>query len=322
MSRVNCFMKRLNRLLPLVPLSIVLLCALTVNAQESTTPQVTANDVITMKQAGLSDDLVIAKIKASNKPANLSTDELISLKKQNISDAVIKALMDPNSAPAPASGAAIANRLLNVNPSGATPEVGSPALGNPDDPMTPHDSGIYILSADTSGKEHMVPLERAAYQGTKTGGLFTSALTYGAVKAKTKAILPGSAASIRAQQGKPVFYFYFEDKAAGLGRGGLFAGGNISNPNQFALLKLNVEKHNRSTEIGAFSMWGASSGSQEKSMIAFKAERLAAGLYKVEINNELAPGEYCFVATSSVAGAYGAGATFAHDLFDFGVDAR
>jgi hypothetical protein len=129
-----------------------------------------------------------------------------------------------------------------------------------------------------------------------------------------------NAAVIRTRQGNPVFYFYFEDKEAGLGRGGFFAGGIVSNPNQFALLKLNVDKHNRSTEIGAFSMWGTSSGSQEKSMIAFKAERLAPGLYKVEISNELVPGEYCFVATSNVAGAYGAGATFAHDLFDFGVD--
>jgi hypothetical protein len=306
----------------LFPLLILLSFVGTSNAQEPTAQQVTANDVIAMKQAGLSDDLVIAKIKATNKPANLSTDELINLKKQNISDAVVKVLMDPSETPAPTTGAALANRLLNVNPSGATPEAGSPALGNPDDPMTPHDSGIYILSADSSGKARMIMLERAAYQGTKTGGMFASAMTYGAVKAKTKAILPGATASIRTQQSKPVFYFYFEDKAAGLGRGGFFAGGSISNPNQFALLKLKAEKHNRSTEIGAFSMWGASTGSQEKSITAFKAERLAPGLYKVDVNNELGPGEYCFVATSSVAGAYGAGATFAHDLFDFGVDQK
>jgi hypothetical protein len=304
-----------------VALFFVIVCSIATNAQESPVQPVTINDVIAMKQAGLSDDLVIAKIKASNKPANLSTDDLIALKKQNISDAVIKTLMDPSAAPTQAlTSAQIANRLLNVNPSGATPASGDSTLSNPDDPMTPHDSGIWILSTNSSGKSHMTMLERAAYQGTKTGGFFTSAITYGAVKAKTKAILPGNAASIRTSQGKPVFYFYFEDKEAGLGRGGFFAGGNISNPNQFALLKLNVEKHDRSTEIGAFSMWGASSGSQEKSMVAFKADRLAPGLYKVETNNDLAPGEYCFVATSSVAGAYGSGATFAHDLFDFGVD--
>lgn len=304
----------------------ILFCTSLVGAQQPQPPaqRVMASDVIAMKQAGLSDDLVIAKIKQNNNPMNLSTDDLISLKKQNISDAVIRALMDPGSAApgAGASGAAIANRVLNVNPSGATPEVGSSAVGNPNDPMTAHDSGIYIYSTDSAGKSHMVMLERAAYQGTKTGGMFTSALTYGAVKAKTKAVLPGRAASIRAAQGKDVFYFYFEDKAAGLGRAGFFAGGVISNPNQFALLKLNADKHNRSTEIGAFSMWGSSSGSQVKSMVPFKSEKLAPGLYKVGVDKDLVPGEYCFVATSSVAGAYGSGATFANDLFDFGVDAK
>jgi hypothetical protein len=307
-------------------LCAILSCACLAGAQQpqSSTQQVTASDVIAMKQAGLSDDLVIARIKRNNNPVDLSTDDLINLKKQNISDAVIKALMNPGtaepSAGAPAS--AIANRVLNVNPSGATPEVGSSAAGNPNDPMTAHDSGIYIYSTDSAGKPHMVMLERAAYQGTKTGGMFASAFTYGAVKAKTKAVLPGPAASIRAAQGKKVFYFYFEDKAAGLGRAGFFAGGAISNPNQFALLKLNADKHNRSTEIGAFSMWGASSGSQVKSMVAFKSEKLAPGLYKVEADKDLVPGEYCFVAASSVAGAYGSGATFANDLFDFGVDAK
>lgn len=188
--------------------------------------------------------------------------------------------------------------------------------------MTPHDSGIYVYSVDPVGKPHMTMLERAAYQGTKTGGAFASALTYGAVKAKTKAILPGRTASIRSGDSQPVFYFYFEDKAAGLGRGGLFAGGTVSNPNQFTLLKLSVDKHNRSTEIGAFSMWGASSGSQEKSMIFFKAARLAPGLYKVQPDTALKQGEYCFVASFSGAGAYGSGATFANDIFDFGIDGK
>jgi hypothetical protein len=57
-------------------------------------------------------------------------------------------------------------------------------------------------------------------------------------------------------------------------------------------------------------------------MVTFKSEKLAPGLYKVEADKQLPPGEYCFVATSSVAGAYGSGATFANDLFDFGVDPK
>jgi hypothetical protein len=304
-----------------IALAFILFCTLAAISQETPAPSVTLDDVIAMKQAGIADDLAITKIKQSNQPLSLTTGDLIYLKKQNVSDMVIKALMDPNTIVAPDTSA-VTNRLLNVNPSGATPTMGNSVVGNPDDPMTPHDSGIYIYNTDASAKPHLLMLERAAYQGTKTGGLFSSALTYGAVKAKTKAILPGRNATIRTSQGRPVFYFYFTDKTAGLGRGGLFAGGEVSNPNQFALLKLNIDKHNRSTEIGSFSMWGASSGSQEKSIVGFKADRLAPGLYKVQIDSELVVGEYCFVATTSAVGAYGAGATFAHDLFDFGVDVR
>ena len=54
-------------------------------------------------------------------------------------------------------------------------------------------------------------------------------------------------------------------------------------------------------------------------MITFKSERLRSGLYKVTMNEPLAPGEYCFLASLGALGAYGAGAAGAADLFDFGV---
>lgn len=276
-----------------------------------------------MKQAGLSDDIVIARIHQHNKPIDLSTDDMIGLKKEKVSDAVIRALIDPQAQPAPATPIVVQNpalaSMLNVNPSGATPGVGQTGVGDPNDPLTPHDSGIYLYAKDHSGNAKMTMLERTAYQGAKTGGVFASAMTYGIAKMKTKAVIPGKKAVFRVADGKPVFYFYFDDKAAGLGRG-VFSGSNVSNPNQFALLRLNIEKNARTTEIGQFSMWGGSSGSNEKSMVAFKSERIGSGLYKIEIASELPAGEYCFVASSGMASAYGAGTTTAHDLFDFGVD--
>jgi hypothetical protein len=291
-------------------------------------PQVSVSDVIAMKQAGLSDDIVIAKIQQHNVPSDLSTDELIGLKKEKVSDAVIRALITP-SAQSPAGTTSpttivVQNpglaALTNNNPSGATPGAGQVAIGDPNDPHTPHDSGIYLYTKDRAGNSKMVMLERAAYQGAKTGGMFASAMTYGAVKMKSKAIIPGSKASFRVTDSRPIFYFYFDDKAAGLGHSS-FLGSNITNPNQFALLSLKVEKNSRTTEIGQFSMWGGSSGSDEKSLIAFKSERIGPGLYKVEISSDLKPGEYCFASSSSgVVSAYGAGAATAHDLFDFGVD--
>jgi hypothetical protein len=152
--------------------------------------------------------------------------------------------------------------------------------------------------------------------------MFTSALTYGIAKAKSKAIIPGRSASIRVGDPLPVFYFYFDDKAAGLGGNSYFNAMNISDPSQFALVRLTVQKNSRQAEIGEFSMWGASSGNNQKDMVLFKSERIKPGLYKVAIDAPMKSGEYCFmtapIATSSYAGI--AGTTSGANLFDFGID--
>src|SRR5258708_16133793 len=91
---------------------------------------------------------------------------------------------------------------------------------------------------------------------------------------------PGRAASIRVGDPEPIFYFYFDEKAAGLGGNSYFNAMNISNPNQFALVHLAVQKNSRQAEIGEFSMWGATSGNNQKDIVLFRSERLKAGLYK------------------------------------------
>ena len=289
----------------------------------------TVDGVIAMGQAGLSEDVIVARLRKEDKAFDLSTDDMIRLKKANLSDAVIKVMMDPKAevkppaqatppvhAPAPV---VVQTQLVPgvINPSGATPAVGSAASGELNDPMVPHDSGIYLFTRDVNGAPKMMVLERAAYQGAKTGtvGLM---LTGGLKKAKTRAVIAGPRASIRTDA-SPVFYFYFDDKAAGLGKS-YFGIANVSNPNQFALLKLDVSKSDRETVIMEVNAFGASSGSNEKSMIGFKSERIRAGLYKVTLNNPLLPGEYCFLASAGALGAYGAGAAGAADIFDFGVN--
>ncbi|MGH9696240.1 MAG: hypothetical protein ACRD5Z_18975, partial [Bryobacteraceae bacterium] len=160
-------------------------------------------------------------------------------------------------------------------------------------------------------------------QGSKTGGMLTSAMTYGIKKTKTKAVIPGPRASIRVSDAAPVFYFYFEDKQAGLGKT-YFGVSSLSNPNQFVLLKLEVKKSDRETVIGQYSALGMSSGSDANAMIPFKSERIRVGLYKVSVDS-IKPGEYCFLASggggvpTGIMGAYGAAATNTADIFDFGV---
>jgi hypothetical protein len=150
--------------------------------------------------------------------------------------------------------------------------------------------------------------------------MFATAMTYGIKKAKMKAVIPGQHASIRTPDSRPTFYFYFEDKGAGLGKSTF--GSSASNPSQFALVRLEITRSSRETTIGQFGAFGASTGTDEKSMITFKSEKLRAGLYKVEPNQPLEPGEYCFLASTANIGAFGAGAAGAAQIFDFGVSSE
>lgn len=145
-------------------------------------------------------------------------------------------------------------------------------------------------------------------------------MTYGIVKAKTKAAINGPHADIRVNETSPVFYFYFDDKQAGLGKT-YFGVGNLSNPNQFSLLKLEVTKTSRESTVGSFSALRSSSGADTKAMIQFRSERIRPGLYKVVVE-DLKTGEYCFVASSNmgVQTPYSAGASVTTDIFDFGAD--
>jgi hypothetical protein len=326
----------MNKMSPFLCIALVLALVFSVAAQSSpankTTKQqaLTVDGVIAMVQAGLSDDVIVARLRKEEKPFDLSPDDMIRLKKAKVSDTIVEVMLDPKAEPKTPAAAAppVANvsmsgasAITGIQPSGATPIAGNAPAGDLNDPMVPHDSGIYLFTKDRAGKPQMIVLERASIQGAKSGGFFTSAVTYGAVKAKTKAEIPGPHATIRAAELSPVFYFYFDDKQAGLGKS-YFGMNSVSNPNQFVLLKLDVKKSHRETIIGKYSAWGSSSGTDSGASMPFKAERVRTGLYKVSVD-PLPQGEYCFYASSggtTAAGPMAMTTVNGTDIFDFGVD--
>jgi hypothetical protein len=262
----------------------------------------TNESVIKMVKAGLGEAVILPAISTQSSNFSVATDDLIALKTAGVGDSVIAAMI--------AKSGDAAQR---------------PAASTQDEPITdetrnllaPHDSGIYLYTTKRDGRPEMIMLERAAYQGAKTGGLLASSITYGIKKAKTKAIIPGARATIRVTDDRPVFYFYFDGKATGLGRTS-FGVANLSNPNQFALVKLDVEKSTRETVVGSYNAWGSTAGTDPKSIISFKSERMRPGLYRVEVSERLLPGEYCFLASGVVVSTYGVAQTHTIDMFDFG----
>lgn len=271
----------------------------------------TNDTVLKMVKAGVSEEVIVGMVKSQPAKYNLTPGDVIALKSSGVPDRVVLAMQEKN------VGVGV-TPTVSAHPSGATPAAGTVPAGNPDDPLAPHDSGVYLYAKDRTGEYKLVILEQAAYQGSKTGGMFTYALTAGLKKAKMKAVIPGTHASIRTPESQPVFYFYFEDKAAGLGKGA-FGVGSVSNPNQFALVKLTVTKSSRETIVGEIGAFGASSGTHEKSIVTFRSERLRTGLYKVVPTGPMEAGEYCFLVSQMNVGTLGAGASGAAQIFDFAV---
>ena len=74
--------------------------------------------MVKLKQAGLSDDIVLSQIKNSGAIYNLTTDQIISLTQAGVSGPVIKALISGNGSTAASTAPVI---------TAATPQLPRPA---------------------------------------------------------------------------------------------------------------------------------------------------------------------------------------------------
>lgn len=244
--------------------------------------------VVSLTDAHLGDDLIIDKIRSSSCTFDLSIDAILSLKKAGVADAVVQAMMK------------VSTSANNVTATMAT--------ANPNNPRAPHDAGIYNYDTKTMT---MLQLEPTVYSGTKTGGVFKSAMTYGIASAKMKATIRNPHAGVRVAANSE-FYFYFEQASAGLsnsaGVGAYFTG--ATSPNEFVLLRMDSKKNDREVVLASFNAYHMSTGTQAKDTVDFTTTKIAPGVYKVVVP-AMAPGEYCFF--------YGT-TTEQHKLFDFGVN--
>ena len=94
----------------------------------------TVDSVVAMVEAGLSDDLIITRLRKESQAFDLSADDLIRLKKAKVSDAVLKVMLDPKAeiSPAPAPQPAPVEHSAD-SPSPAT-QPGPPSPSAPEPP--------------------------------------------------------------------------------------------------------------------------------------------------------------------------------------------
>jgi hypothetical protein len=272
-----------------------LACVLFASLARSQEPgkRFTNQDVIEMAKLGLADDVIIAKIRsvsgngAEAAVFDTSVDALKVLKAANISDAVIKAMINPMPPPAPVV-AATAPMTLDAN-------------------LPPPEVGVYWKNG-----ANFTLIQGRALDQTKVGGKAGSYFTDGMRNQHWDAYLDGPHSGNIVKERRPTFYLYVPDG---------------SDAYDYVLIILNKKSNRREFQIGSFGgVSGGKSGVKRDKEVDFKAEHVGIRTYKVTLAADLKPGEYAFFmgtgTSSTMSGAHDgnrSGGAASGRIYDFNI---
>lgn len=270
-------------------------CAVFVSAAVGQEPgkRLTNQEIIAMVKLGLSDDVIIAKIRATGSAGegatafDTSVDGLKALKDGNVSDGVIKVMINPAPPPAPVMAAVTP---MTMDPNLPPPEVG----------VYWKDGPAFVL------------IQGRALDQTKAGGRAGSYFTDGMRNQHWDAYIFGPHSSNVVQERRPTFYLYVPDGNDAL---------------DYVLLILNKKGDRREFQIGSFGgVTGGKSGVKRDKVIDFTAVHVGIRTYKLTLLQDLKPGEYAFFmgtgTSETMSGAHGgnrSGGAASGRLYDFSI---
>lgn len=253
--------------------------------------RLTNQDIVAMVSSGISEDVILAKIRATSAVGtgatsfDTSVEGLRALKAANVPDSIVKAMIDPTPA---------APTIVNLT---------GPATLSPN--LPPPEVGVYWKDG-----VNFVLLQGQAISQSKVGGRAANVFTYGIKNVHWDAFLNGSTSINRVRELRPTFYLYVPDGASA---------------SDYVLLKLNRKGDRREFQIGSFGGWlGGTSGVERDKEVPFKADHVAIRIYRVSLGSDLKPGEYGFFmgtgqqsATAGQMAGKGAGGAATGRVFDF-----
>lgn len=254
--------------------------------------------IIELAQLGLSEAVMLEKIRQSEGDFDTSINGLKQLKAAKVSDAIIAAMLKPKaSIPAPATPTATVAGKTSAPT--ATPDA-----------LAPREPGIYFQQQGA-----LIEINPTTFTGTKSSFLGTT-LTYGIKKTKMRAVVRGAAANTVIANSRPTFYFSFDPSLAspGMAMSGFLSFGATS-PGEFVLVRMERKNNSRETVLAEISAFGSSTGTRDKDIQDFSFEKIKPGVFKVTPKAPLEVGEYCFYYAGAVGGLGMAGGK----LFDFSV---
>ena len=291
------FVKCQSVRLILMPLFAIMLFPTTSSAQSNDT--VTNKTIVDLSKAGISKTIISAKINASLCYFDLSTDGLISLKKNGVSDDIINVMITKgNSAPPPPVQDNNNNQPVQNN----TPDANSQSGGE-----TALRPGIYYFNSKTNDYAEI----DEALTNNKSGG-FGNAMLRASVSSlintKVTETINGKEANLKIQSAKPLFVFVIDIP-------NYQTGPMIKSPNEIFLVKLKETKKSRELVVGKANSVGSNVGVDDKVKLSFTYNKVQSGLYEITPNDPLPTGEYGFI----YAGQAGADGSNSYKLYDFSI---
>lgn len=223
--------------------------------------------VVALHEAGLGDDVLLAKIESLPCTYDVSTNALIKLGRAGVSSRVIAAMVDRCVGAAKVQGAS---------------SVGSAAT-------VKRSPGIYIDFDATAGFDIRQIRSTVANSGNISGNgsvLFPFITTLA---------LPGVSAKTTVPTRKPEFYFYFEAADDRVNDFGVFPSLVAQSPSEFTLMQFKVRGGQRDLVFGKAGEMDTRIGLDPKKAIPFYFDEINDGAFVIKLERELQPGEYGFL---------------------------
>jgi hypothetical protein len=242
--------------------SLLLATCLLVSSTASVSGQevMTNETVIQMVKAGLSESVILAKMRSSQTKFDTRTEALIALKQAGTPEKVMQAIIGGGAPPASA-------------PAASAPAAAGPSAAVAPAPQSNHRGPIYHVSSgkqvELIGISGDIETSRAPFSGRKT-----------------ELVLPGNKAKYRTSDKQPVFLSSSEPADVPLVK--LDPGKNDRN--------LRVSS---SFRAGPYSGSSSQRGIRAEDRVDVEAERDNRGFFRIRPRAPLAPGEYAFVITRS-----------------------
>ena len=255
--------------------------------------RLTNQDVISMVQLGLSEDVIITKIRTTSSNGadairfDTSVEGLKALKAAHVPDSVIKVMINP--APPPPT-MVTASTPMTIDPNMPPPEV-----------------GVYWKD-----RANFVLLQGQALTNAKAGGKAGSLFTNGMRNQHWDATIEGPTSKNIVKERRPIFYFYVPDG---------------SDSSDYVLIKLNKKGNRREFQVGSFGgVTGGKSGVKRDKEVPITAEHVGIRTYRITLDADLKPGEYAFFMgtgqSNTMSGARGgnrSGGFATGRIYDFSI---